>query len=149
MLVAELGSLAASAARLAAADAAACAAEAADNGALATATGAEVAVTVADAAVTCANAVASAIAAGAAEAVADGLGDAEMIVSDPGPVSGTGKGRVAEVLLGSLEPKEPPLSHIAKPMRPTHTAPANNQRFDLDAVAAPAGFSFSDRKSVV
>ena len=104
---------------------------------------------IADAAVSGTKAVALALAAAAvADAVAAGLGDAEMIVSDPGPVSGTGTGRVAELRLGSLEPvkespPDPP-SHSAKPMRPTPTAPANNQRFDLDAAFAPGDVTFSD-----
>lgn len=102
----------------------------------------------ADAEVTCAKGVAFALAAAAAaDAATEGLGDAEMIVSDPGPVSGTGKGRVAEVSPGSLEPMdEPPPdppSHSTKPMRPTPTAPANSQRFGLEAVTAPGVFAFS------
>lgn len=133
VMVVELGSLATCAARLAVADAAACAAEAADNDALATSTGA-------DGTVTCADAVALAGAAAVAEATSDALGDAEMIVSDPGPVSGTGTGRVARLLGGELEPmKEPPPdppSHKPNPMRPTHTAPANNHRFGWGAAPA-------------
>ena len=120
------------------------AAEAADKGALATTTGAEATTAAADAATAGAGAATFTGVAAAADAAADGLGDAGMIVSDPGPVSGTGKGRTATASPVFLEPvKEPdPPSHTPKPISPTHTAPANSQRFGLDGVTTPGVFAF-------
>ena len=125
------------------ADAAACATEAADNAALATPTGARAAL---EATAACAGAVTLALGgATAAEAAAKGLGDAAMMVSDPGPVSGTGKGRVATALPATLEfMKKPAPSHNAKAIMPTPTAAGNNQRFDLEALAVSASFAESE-----
>ena len=138
-LAAALGGFAAAnAARRAAADAANCAADAADNGALAANRGVE-AVDVplevaADAAPPTADAasIAPPAAALALEVAADAVkaGVEAMIVSEPGPVSGTGTGRVATELALSLDPVlEPPPSHKPKPISPTQTTPANSQRF--------------------
>ena len=133
---AELGCFAAAnAAFRAAAEAAACAAEAVDTGALAANTDAEAADAAAPDTTTADPLAAELALDGAAEAV--GAADGARMVSDPGPVSGTGNGRVATPLLPSLEPmKEPPPSQRAKPMSPTQTAPAKSQRFDLEAVPA-------------
>ena len=108
-LGAELGGFAAANVALrAAAEAAACAAEAADTGALAANTGAEATDVAADAAPLAADAastepLAAALALdAAAEAVVAGV--EAIMVSDPGPVSGTGNGRIVTALAPSLEP---------------------------------------------